>query len=83
MLLLKSVDNKWIDTSLLDINDGTLIVKLSFTGVSEDIEFLEQFNQKIFIKLREKNLKIYNMLTEESIEIKQFQTPEAFIFLYE
>lgn len=35
------------------------------------------------IKIKDKNLKIYNAFEQNLKEIKGFEAPEAFIFLYE
>lgn len=47
------------------------------------MEFLEQFNENILIKAQAKPLKIHNALTSKNTYIKDFETPEAFIFVYE
>lgn len=51
ILMLKDVKDKSIEMSLLNVNTGQCIVKLTFKGVRSDIEFLEQFNQKVLIKI--------------------------------
>ena len=58
-------------------------MKFQFNKISSEIEFLEQFNEKIMIKQKDKNLKIYNSLTQKLDEVENFDAPEAFIFLYE
>ena len=40
-------------------------------------------NEKILIKYRDKPLKIHDVLTNKSSSVKNFETPEAFIFVYE
>ena len=101
MLLLKSVSAGKVPMSLVNINNGKVcahaltsqgIVDIEIEGVPADIEFLEQFNEKLFLKVREQPLKTFNvretrvtaaqLLTQEVIEVAHFSTPEAFIFLY-
>ena len=48
--------------TMLNINNGEDLIKIEFDKVQQEIEFLEQFNEKILIKLRNKPLKIYNVL---------------------
>lgn len=44
---------------------------------------MEQYNEKILIKYRDKPLEIYDILTNRVSVIPNFETPEAFIFVYE
>mmetsp|Transcript_10700 Transcript_10700/g.10817 ORF Transcript_10700/g.10817 Transcript_10700/m.10817 type:complete len:124 (+) Transcript_10700:763-1134(+) len=69
--------------TLLNIHTGAEVLKFEFTKVENEIEFLEQFNEKIMIKAKDKKLKIYNTLTNKIQMIEGFEAPEAFIFLYE
>ena len=39
--------------ALLDINSGDVMVKLNFSGIKNEIEFLEQFNDLILIKSKD------------------------------
>ena len=58
-------------------------MKFKFSRISKEIEFLEQFNEKIMIKTCEKDLVIFNTKTNEKIKVNNFNAPEAFIFLYD
>jgi hypothetical protein len=69
--------------SLINVHSGKEIQKFEFSKVNNEIEFLEQFNEKIMIKSKDKKLKIYNALEETLKEVEGFEAPEAFIFLYE
>ena len=69
--------------SLLNINTGEELANITFEEVGEEIEFFEQFNEKILIKFKQKPLVIFNTLTKEKIKIPEFEAPEAFIFLYD
>lgn len=69
--------------TLLNIHTGQAILKFEFSKVVNEIEFLEQFNEKIMIKAKDKKLKIYNSLTKALNDVEGFEAPEAFIFLYE
>jgi hypothetical protein len=44
---------------------------------------LEQYNEKILIKYRDQPLEIYDVLTNKIRRVPNFETPEAFIFVYE
>ena len=69
--------------SLINIHNGQEIQKFQFEKIQNEIEFLEQFNEKIMIKGKDKHLKIYNAWTNTIKEVEGFEAPEAFIFLYE
>ena len=58
-------------------------MKFKFSRISKEIEFLEQFNEKIMIKTSEKDLIIFNTRTNKKIKVRNFLAPEAFIFLYD
>ena len=58
-------------------------MKFEFNKINNEIEFLEQFNEKIMIKQKDKALKIYNAWDKTIKNIDRFEAPEAFIFLYE
>ena len=47
-------------------------MKFKFSRISKEIEFLEQFNEKIMIKTCEKDLVIYNTKTNEKIKVNNF-----------
>lgn len=44
---------------------------------------MEQFNEHILIKQKDKPLKIHDILTNKSKLIHDFESPDAFIFIYE
>lgn len=46
--------------TLINIHTGQEIQKYEFNQINNEIEFLEQFNEKIMIKQKDKKLKIYN-----------------------
>ena len=58
-------------------------MKFKFSRISKEIEFLEQFNEKIMLKTCERDLVIYTTTTGDKIRVPNFQAPEAFIFLYD
>lgn len=47
------------------------------------MEFFEQFNEYLLIKPLNRPLRIYNVVTQKSCTVPEFETPEAFFFLYE
>jgi hypothetical protein len=60
MLLLHHISNHQIPMTLVNIHTGKEIVKFEFDKIKSEIEFLEQFNEKIMIKQKDKKLKIFN-----------------------
>lgn len=83
MLLLHHIQSTTIPMTLLNIHTGKELLKFEFEKISAEIEFLEQFNEKIMIKQKDRHLKIYNTWTQELKEVTHFDAPEAFIFLYD
>jgi len=83
MLLLHQLENGTIPMTLINIHTGKEIMKFEFNKINNEIEFLEQFNEKIMIKQMDKALKIYNAWDKTIKNIDHFEAPEAFIFLYE
>lgn len=83
MLLLHNYENDQVPMTLIKVKTGEELMKFKFVNISKEIEFLEQFNEKIMIKTCDKDLIIYNTKTQQKIKVKGFQAPEAFIFLYE
>ena len=47
-------------------------MKFKFAKISKEIEFLEQFNEKIMIKTCDKDLIIYNTRNDKKIKVKGF-----------
>ena len=83
MLLLYVIEQNKVPMALINVHTGSILMKINFDQEDREIEFLEQFNEKIMIKTRGLPLKIYNCRTASSIEVPAFSPPEAFIFLYE
>ncbi len=69
--------------TLVNIHTGEELMKFQFDKINSEIEFLEQFNEKIMIKQKDRRLKIYNTWTRELTDVPEFDAPEAFIFLYD
>ena len=65
----------------------SIYVSISYTGLrkGKDIDFIEQFNEKLLVKQKEENLRIVDVKTGWEMDVSQskFMTPSAFIFLYE
>ena len=47
------------------------------------MEFFDQFNESLLIKQIGRPLRLYNVITQRSLSVPDFSTPEAFYFLYE
>ena len=41
MMLMKDIEDGYLEMALLDIKEGEVLAKLRFKGISGDIEFLE------------------------------------------
>ena len=84
MLLLHNyVDEQTLPMTLIKVETGEQLMRFKFSRISKEIEFLEQFNEKIMLKTCDKELVIYNTKTCGKIKVPGFQAPEAFIFLYD
>ena len=49
--------------TIINVHTGTPIMNIAYQGHLKDIEFVEQFNEQILIKQKDKPLKIHNILT--------------------
>lgn len=83
LLLHHYIDDQTLPMTLIKVHSGQQLMKFKFSRISKEIEFLEQFNEKIMLKTCERDLVIYNTNTGEKIRVPNFQAPEAFIFLYD
>lgn len=72
-----------IPMTVINARNGQPIMNIGYQGNLGDIEFLEQFNEKLLIKNKNRSLKIMNTVSNQSVYVEQFGTPEAFIFVYE
>ena len=72
MLLLYQIRDNKVPMALINVHTGKLIQKFVFDQTDKEIEFLEQFNERIMIKAKDQNLKItifliyhfHNLLSE-------------------
>jgi len=70
--------------SIINVNDGKPITSFFYKQKEDqEFEFLEQYNEKLLVKYKDQPLEIKNVLTNQVVHIPNFQTPEAFIFVYE
>ena len=86
MLLIYKREKSNVPLSILNIDTGEKL--LSFHHLlhkNKKIEFIEQFNEKLLVKQKGAFLQIYDVKTNQVIEVndQHFVTPTAFIFLYE
>lgn len=72
MLLLYVIEQNKVPMALINVHTGAILMKINFDQADREIEFLEQFNEKIMIKTRGLPLKIYNCRTASSIEVPNF-----------
>ena len=83
MLLLYVIEANCVPMALINVHTGKTLMKITFDQTGREIEFLEQFNERIMIKTRGNPLKIYNSQDNSTKQVPDFHPPEAFIFLYE
>mmetsp|Transcript_108 Transcript_108/g.84 ORF Transcript_108/g.84 Transcript_108/m.84 type:complete len:231 (+) Transcript_108:450-1142(+) len=83
MLLMFTPVMNSIPMTIVNVHTGEPLLNVAYDGKLEDIEFVEQFNENILIKQKEKPLKIHDMITNKSMLIPEFDSPDAFIFIYE
>ena len=69
--------------TILNVHNGKPLLNVAYQGDLNNLEFLEQLNEHLLIKPYEKRLKLHNTVTSENKYIDEFETPEAFIFIYE
>jgi len=55
--------------TVINANTGSPIMNIGYQGSLSEIEFLEQFNEKLLIKHRNKSLKILNTVSNESVYV--------------
>jgi hypothetical protein len=83
MLLLYAIEENCVPMSLINVHTGKPIMKIHVSQTGREIEFLEQFNERIMIKTKGNPLKIFNSWDHTQKLVQNFAPPEAFIFLYE
>ncbi|CDW78445.1 UNKNOWN [Stylonychia lemnae] len=83
MLLLFNPVGNSIPMTIINVHNGEPLMNIAYQGQLGEIEFVEQFNENILIKQKDKPLKIHDILTNQSKFIYNFESPDAFIFVYE
>eukprot|EP00347_Sterkiella_histriomuscorum_P015915 403355201 len=83
MLLLFNPVGNSIPMIIMNVHTGEPMMNIAYQGQLSEIEFVEQFNECILIKQKDKPLKIHDILTNQSQLINNFESPDAFIFVYE
>ena len=68
---------------ILDVHTGQTKLNVAYQGDLANLEFLEQLNEQLLIKPVGTRLKLHNTVTSKKQYIEEFETPEAFIFIYE
>ena len=56
---------------------------MAYEGDLANMEFFENFNEFLLIKPLNSPLRLYNVITHQTCLVHNFETPEAFFFLYE
>jgi hypothetical protein len=62
-MLMLQIEDGFLPMTLLNIHTGHELKRLKVSQVKGDVEFLEQFNNKVFIKIKNRPLKILDLLT--------------------
>ncbi|XP_047306991.1 uncharacterized protein LOC124910402 [Impatiens glandulifera] len=75
-----------VPLKILSIEDGTVLKSFNhLLHRNKNVDFIEQFNEKLLVKQEDENLQILDVRNSELTEVSKakFKTPSAFIFLYE
>ena len=72
MLLLFNPVGNSIPMTIINVNTGEPLMNIAYQGHLQDIEFVEQFNEYILIKQKNRPLKIHNILDNQSQLIEDF-----------
>ncbi|XP_047316157.1 uncharacterized protein LOC124919846 isoform X2 [Impatiens glandulifera] len=86
MLLIFNKASGHVPLKILSIEDGTVLKTFNhLLHRSKNVDFIEQFNEKLLVKQKNENLQILDVRNSKLTEVSQteFMTPSAFIFLYE
>jgi hypothetical protein len=86
LILFQPVGDYTLPMTVVNVHTGKDLLQISYTtgGRMRDIEFVEQFNENILVKLKGKPLKIHNVIGNKAQSIDSFTvSPDAFIFIYE
>lgn len=85
MMLMFDYLGNLMPMTMLDVHNGKPITNFTFEKEkdSEEFEFLEQYNHQILVKYKNKPLEVVDIISKEKKVIPKFETPEAFIFIYE
>jgi len=90
LLILEKQGTK-LPMRIHNVHTGDLLHSVSYESeyLSEErstqsIRFIEQFNEYLLIQLTDRDgLQVLNLVTQRTTEIKDFNIPQAFIFIYE
>eukprot|EP00958_Prasinococcus_capsulatus_P008798 scaffold870_cov393-Prasinococcus_capsulatus_cf.AAC.28 len=86
MLLIFEREQAHVPLKILSIEDGQVLKSFNhklFRG--QKVDFIEQFNEKLLVKQHDEDLQILDVRNGQltTVSKDEFQTPSAFIFLYE
>jgi len=78
----------YVPLAVRDISSGKQLASFTFPLYTDDpLEFVEQFNERLLIKQKGKQLNIVDIRYEDDnlivVPENEFATPNAFVFLYE
>lgn len=69
--------------TVVNVHTGQPLMTLAFEGQLREVEFIEQFNQHILIKSKNRPLRIQDLISGKKLYVPEFNSPDAFIFIYE
>jgi hypothetical protein len=69
--------------TVVNVHTGKPLMTLAFEGQLKEVEFIEQFNQHILIKSKSRPLRIQDLISGNKLYVPEFNSPDAFIFIYE
>lgn len=85
LLLFKTYGNTTVPMTVVNVHTGEELMEVHyFAGRQQDIEFVEQFNENILLKMNGKPLKVHDTVNKKVIYMPEFlESPDAFVFIYE
>ena len=81
-----AAETEAVPLKILNIEDGRVMKAFEHPLIpGQKVDFIEQFNEKLLVKQEHQNLQIVDVRSADTQEVNKhtFETPSAFIFLYE
>lgn len=72
MLLMFTPISDHLPLTVINIHNGEPMLNCTYKTKAGQIEFIEQFNNKLMVKVKDDSLKITDMLSHKSKQIHNF-----------